>query len=316
MQPTATIRVACFEDYPGIASLQSRYGLVPKSRAEWRHLWVNNPVYKQFDNWPIGWVLETEKQIVGYLGNIPLSYEFRQRQIVAAASHGMVVDLAYRSYSLSLIRQYYRQPNVGILLSTTANAQASKAYEVFRAEKVPVGNWDQSTFWITQYRGFIASLLRKKRIPLARELSLPLGAAMFLRDRLAGETLRVQRNGVSINNHQHFDTRFDRFWQELKKSSDRRLLATRSRDTLNWHFKYMLAEDRAWITTVERDSRLIAYGIFCRHDNSAMGLKRLRLVDFQTLDNKAELLRPMLAWALERCRANKVHMPRGDRFRS
>ena len=35
-------------------------------------IWNKNPAYKK--GWPIGWVLESNKKIVGYLGNIPLNY--------------------------------------------------------------------------------------------------------------------------------------------------------------------------------------------------------------------------------------------------
>src|SRR5690242_654798 len=77
------IREASLEDYPQIALLAKHYGLEIKSYEEWRHLWLNNPLYlaRQKD-WPVGWVLEVpDGQIVGYLGNIPLLYEYCGKQI-------------------------------------------------------------------------------------------------------------------------------------------------------------------------------------------------------------------------------------------
>ena len=73
------LREALFEDYEQISLLEDKYDLDPKSREEWEHIWISNPAYKDFEKrWPIGWVLEDkERRIVGYLGNIPLSYEFR-----------------------------------------------------------------------------------------------------------------------------------------------------------------------------------------------------------------------------------------------
>jgi hypothetical protein len=307
MPPTPTIREACFNDHSRISALEARYGLVPKSYEEWKHLWIANPIYQRVGYWPIGWVLEHQDQIVGYLGNIPLSYEYGQKQIIAAASHGLVVDSAYRSYSLSLIGKYYRQPNISLFLSTTANAQASKAYEFFRAERVPAGNWNESAFWVTGYQGFMECLLHRKRIPMASGLSVPLGIAMFMKDRVAGANRRDRLDGLAINNYSHFDDRFETFWQTLKSTGCHRLLATRSREMLEWHFRYMLSRG-ASVVTVENDSRLIAYAIFCRQDNPVLALKRLQLVDFQSLNGDTELLVPMLTWALKQCRLNGVHM--------
>src|SRR5258707_3947474 len=98
----AVIREATFDDYPGIRTLSLQHGLVAKSYVEWEHLWIANPAYKCTPDWPIGWVLEVEDDIVGYIGNIPLAYEFQGRIIIAPASYGLVVDHKYRSYSLSL----------------------------------------------------------------------------------------------------------------------------------------------------------------------------------------------------------------------
>src|SRR5690348_16827412 len=76
-------REAGFEDYQQIAAVQSRNGLEPKPLEEWRHFWVDNPVYEKVGkDWPIGWVAENErKAIVGHIGNVPLSYEFKGRTI-------------------------------------------------------------------------------------------------------------------------------------------------------------------------------------------------------------------------------------------
>ncbi len=65
------IREASFDDYPGISRLSSRQGLPTKGYAEWEHFWTANPTYNCIQDWPIGWVVEADSEIVGYLGNIP-----------------------------------------------------------------------------------------------------------------------------------------------------------------------------------------------------------------------------------------------------
>ena len=301
------VREACFEDYAKITSLQARYELEVRSYEEWSHLWTKNPVYRGREWWPIGWVLETAAhEIVGYIGNIPLLYEFQGRTLLTATGRAFVVDEQHRNHSFMLLDRYFRQPRVDLHLNTTVNAQAVSAYGVFRAKRVPVGEWDQSAFWITNHRGFVESLLKSRSIPLASVLSFPVSLASRFRELFSDKHLKVDSK-VQVEYGSSFDDRFDAFWAELKKNN-RRLLAVRDRETLEWHFRHSLIGERIWILTMGTPSRIEAYAIFFRDDNPKFDLKRMRLVDFQTLNDGHHLLPSMLGSALQRCRAEGIHM--------
>jgi len=305
-QPTK-VREACLDDYEDIARLVARYKLDARSFEEWSHLWRNNPVYQGREWWPIGWVLENrEKEIVGHIGNIPLLYELQGRTLLAATGRAFVVDAKYRSHSFLLLDRYFRQPAVDLHLNTSVNSQAVGAYRTFRASQVPVGAWDRSSFWITNCRGFVESLLRSKSVPLATALSLPLALLPRLHDLFTSKKLQFERTG-EVNSCSDFDERFDAFWDALKNTTSR-LVAVRDRATLNWHFKYSLLRKRVWILTVGTVSRIDAYAIFFRDDNCQFKLKRMRLIDFQALECKYSLLLPIMQEALQRCRAEGIDM--------
>ena len=108
----------------------------------------------------------------------------------------------------------------------------------------------------------------------------------------------VPTNGTEVQFCTQFDDRFDRFWEQLRKSSAGRLLASRSRDVLEWHFRSALNKNRAWVLSVSNGSELAAYAIVCRQDNTGYGLKRMRLVDFQALPGQTGLLKPILVRVL------------------
>jgi hypothetical protein len=302
-------RQATFDDYDEIALLATRYGLEPETREDWVHLWANNPVYHQLPNWPIGWVFENEdKQIVAYIGNVPLLYEMGGQRLTVTASRAFVVDIPYRNYSLSLLNQFFKQERVDLFLDTTVNAEASKPHEVFRALRVPVGTWNEAAFWITKYRDFSTCLLAMKEFRGTRWLSYPLSVGLLLRDRMEGRFWKTHCDGVEASFCSQFDERFEDFWQQLRHNFPRRLLANRSREMLEWHFKRPLENGKAWVLTVGKSSALAAYAIFLRRDNSALSLKRMRLVDFQVLGGNTEFLRPLICHALARCRREGIHM--------
>jgi hypothetical protein len=302
------LREASFRDHEQIASLESRYGLLSKNYDEWSNLWLGNPVYKELRTvWSIGWVLEDHQhRVVATMGNIPLWYEFEGRRVLAASGRHWAAEPAYRSAALMLLDRVVNQKHIDLYVNNTVAGPAAAALDVFGCPRVPVGVWDESGFWITHYRGFSESVLRWKEYPLAKGLSYPLGAALFLKERFAGADLR--EHDVDVTACSGFDDRFDDFWQSLKNNNPHRLLAVRTREVLEWHYKHALLDDRLWIMTVVDGGRLAAYATFERKDKPEHGLKRMLLVDFQSLDGSTALLPPLLSRALKKCREEGIHV--------
>jgi len=306
------LREVRFEDYPQVAALASKFDLYTESYPGWTHLWTNNPAYREIKGkFPIGWVLENgEGAISGYLGNIPLHYELEGKRLLAATTRAWVVDTPYRTYSPLLLGTYFQQPNVDLFLSTTVTSQSAPAYGIFQGIRVPVGAWDRTLFWITHYQGFMESFLRKRGQAMAKPLSYPLSVGVFLRDQL--KKSRFPGNGATatVLPCASFDDRFEAFWAALRKKKYNLLLAVRSQEALEWHFKFALLQNAAWIYIVEGSSGLAAYSVFLRHDYQQIGLTRVRLADFQCLeqDKAPELLTAMLQAARDRCRRESIHM--------
>ena len=307
------IREVVLADYDQIAALGARNGLGTISRQEWEHIWVENPVYKKFPHWPIGWVAEDAGVVVGYFGNIPVNYSFKGKELIAASVYSTSLDYRYRGYAILLIKRYLTWGHkINLLVCTTANASSSKLVEGTRVPRVPAGDWGNSVFWITNYHDFIAVALEKKGWP--KFLAYPAAAALRARDRLA-KSHSWMNETCELKTCDGFDERFDVFWEELQRAYPNRLLSNRSREVLQWHFKYALEQKRVWVLTFCDKSRILAYAVFFRHDNREIKLKRVRLIDFQVLNGDSQLLRPMLAWALRKCQDEGIHMLEAYGFR-
>lgn len=305
------IREACFGDFEDIRVLKNRNHMRFRNYKEWEHLWKNNPVTKGNKwHWPIGWVLENDrKRIVGYLGNIPVAYEFKGKKIIAAVATSWVVDEAYRNYSISLITNcFFAQDNVRLFLNTTANYKAGKVFSMLKAQRVPVNSYDTSVFWIVNYRKFFSSVLSKKRYPLRSIISFPVSLGMQCIDKIALKNRYVNRCHSKIQNCAVFDERFDGFWHALKERYRDRLLCVRDSVTLNWHFACAIAQKKIWIFVFEKESRIIDYAIFLRQDNPEIGLNRVILVDFQSTSENSDSLMEIISCAIIRCRREGIHM--------
>jgi len=303
-------RVARFDDYSQITALEASGELGSRSREEWEHLWINNPVYQRLNNWPIGWVAENGAgEIVGSVGNVPVSYFLNGREMIAGTIRSVVVDPRYRGqgHAATLTNAFMQQEGADCVVISSANNYSFRLFEKVGFSRVPTGEWDRTQFWITNYHGFLASALESKGWP--RVLSYPTAGVLSLRDRLTRVRPWVQENRYEVSYSTEFDERFEVFWEELKHTYPGRLQATRSLQVLQWHFRYPLQQQRMWILTAGSDSRIIAYAIFLRHDNERLNLKRVRLVDFQVLNEEdTRLAVPMLSWASLRCHDEGVHM--------
>ena len=126
---------------------------------------------------------------------------------------------------------------------------------------MPVGNWNRSAFWITNYRGFARSALSRKS-GAAPLLTYPVAASLFLKDRLAHRTVRVS---LRVNFEQGFDG-IDIFWNQLRERKRELLLGARSREILDWHFRYPMQRKQLYILSIMDRDQLIAYSIFYRKD--------------------------------------------------
>jgi hypothetical protein len=303
--PSVRMREASLEDYEQVSELTFRHGMRRRTREEWGHIWLNNPEYRRQRRWPLGWVLEDGGgMIVGTLGNVPLAYEFEGKRLLGAAGRSWVVEEQYRGYATVLMEQYFAQKNVNLFINNTINRHAEAAFAAFGSVRVPVGAWNRSAFWITHYPGFAASALRSRRPQYSKLLSLPLAAALWSVDTFKG---RVSLQGREIKREVGFDERFDAFWEDLRGRKPQVLLGVRTRETLAWHFKYQLEGEQLYILTVSEDARILAYMIFERSDKPEIGLKWVRLVDFQSLDDDRSVFTPMLGWMIRTGRQEGVH---------
>src|SRR5260370_11708654 len=67
----AKIRQVQLSDYDAVVQLKARWELIPESYENWERFWINNPALRDSPgDRPMGWGLEAEGQLVGYLGNI------------------------------------------------------------------------------------------------------------------------------------------------------------------------------------------------------------------------------------------------------
>ncbi len=301
------LRPARFDDYHAIQRLESSHGLLTPPQEDWRAVWLDNPLWRRLgSDWPIGWVLEDAGgRVVGSLSNVPSLYHFRRRELICANGRAWVVSSAYRGFALSLMDTYFNQPGADLFINTTVNAMAVETFSALSA-RVPLGDWASASFWVTGYRGFAKAALRILEVPLSDLLAPPMSVALRIRDFFRKKAFPQVADSVSVGECTSFDERFDSFWEELVQLHPDKLLAARDSRSLAWHFAVPLRAGRLWILTASRNGRLRAYCTVLRHD-ARCGMRRMRLIDYQSLEPDEDLLPALLRAALRRCAADNIY---------
>jgi hypothetical protein len=296
------------DDYDAIARLEAVNQLRSSSRAAWRDLWLNSPLWPRLGNtWPFGWVLaDADEQIVGSLVNIPSLYKFRGRDLICANGRAWVVAPKCRGFALWLMDEYFNQPGAELFINTTVGPVAAPTFSTLSA-RMPLGDFETAAYWVTGYRGFTQKALRKLRVPLPSLLGYPAAAALKLKDAVFAKSLPAAPASVTIQSTVRFDFRFDEFWAELVRQNPEKLLAARDARTLAWHFAAPLLLGRLWIYTASRNGLLRAYCLV-KWEEHRGGLRRMRLVDYQTVEPAEDLLPALLRPILERCAAEGMHL--------
>jgi hypothetical protein len=308
------ITEAGFDDKSAVVELLKRNNLIGDDDAiDWVWLWLRNPAYSK--NWPLGWKLEMNGEIVGFIGNIPLRYSLGGKVIRAVAAHCFVVDQKARGYGIKLAAQFFSQDQVDVFLCTTTNRSASVIFKLFKSQPLPCSSYSRYCFWVINSRRLIRSyLLKKYRIPrvFADFFSFVMGPmlslGLFLRKHGNYADSNSWEGRVEIISALKFGDEFDRFWLQ-KKNCDlsKTLLADRSSRLLKWHFgKNHEVANSSRVLVARYNGELLGYIVLIRQDLPKIRLKQYQIADIFVANDEPKIIISLLIEALEIAKRDKV----------
>jgi hypothetical protein len=301
---TVRLRPTALDDAPAICDLHRRNGLGEVQPEDWRACWETNPFASQFQNVPIGWLLETnDGRVVGSLGNVHMLYELRGRCLKAAIETAWAVDADFRNSSLQLQLAYFRQKGVDLWLNTSANLTASQVMSALKIPRIPALNYNVPLLWAVQHRNVARAALIRKRMPFANLLSYPLGIALIGRDVVSRSSRRMTAS--EVRRLGGFDERFDEFWRVLRSASTR-LLGVRTREVLQWRFGGSLRAGRLAILVAERSGEIAGYALLVRRRDRELEMELIDVADLQAIGDDPQILRDLLLGTLQAARDEGV----------
>jgi hypothetical protein len=308
---TVRQREAQFTDFEAVAGLQQRWGLPKNSAENWYRIWRDNAAFDLAKSpLSIGSVLETEKNLVGYQGSIPLLYHYGDRRLLAATGTGLVVEPAYRARTIGLMASFYRQKNIDLFLMTTAVEAVGRLSRALRAEALPQRDYDTVLFWVLNPRDFANAVVEKFGADgpignLAAFLgSLAVRSEMTARRR-GPRRIRRKFQVTEIPVHEIGDD-FAALWQ-TKLAERPRLLADRTPASLRWHFIVPESQRKTMVLCCRMRGHLAGYAVV-QNAIDDTGLHRCALVDLLVEADDSEVTENLLAAAYAYARTSGGHV--------
>jgi hypothetical protein len=292
-----SVREAKFSDFDQVFALNTRLGLGPDSAENWKRLWIENPALRNGEPSLIGWVLETPSRIVGFLGSIPLQYEYEGKDIRTVVASRLAVEVAYRSFTHLLIISFFRQKSVDLFLNTTATVSAGKMMVAFKAAPIPQEDYANVLFWIIDSGYFTKSVFDKLGVkPGLRAagslVALAIRADIWFRRRRPRRGMT--KYSVVESTVDDINDDFQRFWL-AKSNGTPRLQAKRSPSIMRWHFNPPENRHIAKVLGCYLGNRMVGYGIVRHYTSEKEDLRRSLVADLMIGDDDPRIVEQLLA---------------------
>jgi hypothetical protein len=309
--PPAKLRQAQFSDCDAVMDLKRRGGLTPESHENWQRFWRSNPALSgSSTERPIGWVLEAEGGLVGYIGNISSKYYFAERTLAAVISSGLVVDPEYRSLGFRLIAAFHRQ-DADLFLATTAIPAVGEMARTFKSDPLPQADYDKVLFWVLQPYPFAQAVMENLGVQsiiarvAVRPGSLAIGIDKILHKRWPKKrSTRLSASKIRVD---EIGDDFQALWiQKLKEIP--RLLADRSPEVLRWHFSIPGDTGATSVFCCHRNGELVGYVVIRSGPSRINGLLRTVIADILVKQDDAEVVRTLLVAAYEEAKQFGSHV--------
>lgn len=278
----------------------------------WHRLWRQNPAQSLFNLKPSpGWILEDQGQIVGFVGNIIMPFQYDGRILRAGVATQFGVERAYRAYTDTLAACYFNQEGVDLIISTSTSRQAVGLFQRFSTVALPQADYQQIHFWILDHSGFSQAMLHNRGVgQFASRLLRPIVSPAFsaisaIRSSQPGRNHKgLEPEAVPLST---LDGEFDELWGR-KLTEGTRLYAFRRAADLRWHFEQADEMNGVTILCCRSGGCLAGYLVLLRETVAGTDLKRAKVADLFIAEDRPEVIDALLAAAGEQAKAEGCHL--------
>ena len=265
------------------------------------HWWDSNPAF--LNNVPRGWLLTSNKRLVGFLGNIPSLFQLNGVPSTIYNATTWRVLSQYRAHSLRLLSKFILGSENSIAFDTSPTQSALKMLKVLGFKQLP-GTINSSSVAVTAPERFLQRLIPPiTGAELAKDL---IGNATQKLSGLVPHRKRQKTTGFCVRLLPKADHQFDELWDKTRHTFHYTRIRTAA--NVNWHHSGEYSPKKILFGCYQ-GSELVGYMICL--DNVRARLRPLECLDIWTMPPHREPVSELIAAALQygvhqRCGVVKV----------
>jgi hypothetical protein len=268
--------------------------------------WARNPAYTP--QIPRGWVLDDGTNLVGFIGNIPVTFLVRGEKRIGAASSSWYVEPSVRGlYSIRLFNEFMKQKSASLFLFKAEEEYVMNFLTKYKFEEYILPRSQKEYVGIINKKNVDLIFLKfifSKQIPkvsdipeLYKRLGYLIVGYLFQKpaDRLASRAEDTYTSSICNS----CDDAFLTICKPYVKSCD--VIVSHDTKTLNW----LYFSSARWFTRVviqcrrSRDNALAGYMVFDIERKKPSEAGRMRLMEMFIEDTDTRVLSSLTCCAMD-----------------
>lgn len=257
-----------------------------------------------------GWVLEDNGKMVGFFGNLPLAGVLNGKPVRIACASAWGIHPDYRDQTEAMCRAYFEQPNVDLLIVTSAIKPTARRFEQFGGAPIPQPDITDIPYWIVDSWGFLRAAFRKKGQGKTMAwfsgllASVPLDFTMRIKGRRPYGAL----NHITPVSLDGVDEAFDDLWARKQRELKGKVVAVRDAAALRWCFGLGSNHMETKLIRFDKDGTLRGYMAVVTEKVADIGLKRLKIADVLIENDDPDVAKALFAAVYEYGIAKRCHV--------
>jgi hypothetical protein len=276
--------------------------------------WARNPAWTP--EIPRGWVLDDGKNLVGFIGNIPVTYLVRGTRRIAAASSSWYVDPAIRGiYSLRLFNEFMKQKLPALFLFKAEEEYVMNFLNKYKFEEYILPASKKEFIYILAQKKFdfiFVKFIFSKQVPklsdvmeLYKRLGYLIAGYLFQKPLAGPKAGDPYTSSICAS----CDEELIRVCEPHLQSFD--VVLSHDAATLNW----LYFSSARWFTRIviqcrrSPDNSLAGFMVFDIERRSTSSISgSMRLVEMYIDDRDPRVLRSLISCAVETGKQNNAAM--------
>jgi hypothetical protein len=269
--------------------------------------WSLNPAYT--DLFPRGWLLERDKLIVGFIGNIPVRFLVGGAVRIAAASNSWYVDPSARGiYSFVLLNEFLKQDSASLFLfKGEHNKHIMNILSKYKFEENILPLSQKEYVYIIDkkkvYSNFKKFLLGQRMPQLSQLLEYSkrtvflLFAYLYQKPVIQGGA--QPSKGYICSLCTSCDDAFYRLWKQFPHPRD--VSISHDKETLNWLYFSSARFYKRVVIQCHRshDKKLVGYMVFDLLRKKMSDVGSMQLTDLCVENNEPAVLGSLISFAID-----------------